>query len=125
MFKQIIALGLLLACNPLKAIAQDRTELLIGEVKTQLGQKRAIMYEPRMPEFTIDVASGFCHYYNLYEQAYSGINKSVNKQQVKTEILTEISEQLKQEKNYEYIDRWSLEYYEAVIDSVLITNYCN
>jgi hypothetical protein len=37
MFKQIIAIGLLLSCAQLKVVAQDKTSNFLNEARVQLG----------------------------------------------------------------------------------------
>ncbi len=124
MFKQIIAIGLLLSCAQLKVVAQDKTSNFLGVARTQLGQKRVVLYDPEAAKGAIKFADAVCNHYNYYEQAYSSINKSVDKQKVKAEILDAIDEKFKKDEHYEYIDNWNLEYYGSLIDAVLISNYC-
>lgn len=124
MFKQIIAIGLLLSCAQLKVVAQDKTSNFLNEARTQLGQKRVVLYDPEAAKGAIKFANAVCKHYNYYQQAYSSINKSVDKQKVKAEILDAIDENFKKDEHYEYIDNWNLEYYSSLIDAVLISNYC-
>jgi hypothetical protein len=65
-----------------------------------------------------------CDYYGMYQEAYSGINEPVSKQQVKSDVLKSINQQVEQDDQLEYIDRWNVEFYDKVIDSIFITNYC-
>jgi hypothetical protein len=44
MFKYIFLFVLLLSLGQVKVNAQDKTDYLLGELKAQLGQKRAVIY---------------------------------------------------------------------------------
>ena len=124
MYKQILVTCLLLLSLDLKATARDKSDILIGEIKAQLGQKRAVLYNSEVTENTLAFANYFCNYYGMYQEAYSGINEPVNKQQVKNDVLKDISQQFDRDEDLEYIDRWNVEFYNKVIDSIFITNYC-
>jgi hypothetical protein len=124
MYKQILVTCLLLLSVELKATAQDKSDLLIGEIKAQLGQKRAVLYNAEVAQNTLAFADYFCNYYGLYQEAYKSIDEPVNKQDVKKDVLKDINQQVEQDENLAYIDRWNLEFYDKVMDSIFITNYC-
>jgi hypothetical protein len=124
MYKQILVTCLLLLSVDLKVNARDKSDILIGEIKSQLGQKRGVLYNPEVAENTLAFANYFCDYYGMYREAYSSIDEPVNKQDVKKDILKDIDRQLEGDEHLAYIDRWNLEFYDKVMDSIFITNYC-